>query len=162
MIKKLLTILIVTMLAASCATQFRTMPEMSQDFFFDFGKYEAEGFRVSPYSWEGNNFTWIGEYSLEETPAIVTGEQTKTVTSVGGAYWQEKQVSAFSVPEQLPLDRDAMLEKFVMAAKQKGADAAVNFTFDVVIEDVDLSTDGTRMYIFPRATYIMKAYLIRR
>lgn len=161
MIKKLLTILIVTMLAASCATQFRTMPEMSQDFFFDFGKYEAEGFRVSPYSWEGNNFIWIGEYSLEETPAIVTGEQTKTVASVGGAYWQEKQVNV-SIPEQLPLDRDAMLEKFVTAAKQKGADAAVNFTFDVVIGDVDLSTDGTRMYIFPRATYIMKAYLIKR
>lgn len=66
------------------APMFGTQSEKTENFFFDFGKYEAEGFKISPYAWEGNDFTWIGEYSLEKTPAIVRDKQQKTVSMGGG------------------------------------------------------------------------------
>ena len=85
-------------------------------------KYEAEGFKISPYAWEGNDFTWIGEYSLEKTPAIVRDKQQKTVSMGGGEFQHTKTTE---VPVQLPLERDAMLAEFVEAAKAQGADATL-------------------------------------
>lgn len=101
---------------------FGTQSEKTENFFFDFGKYEAEGFKISPYAWEGNDFTWIGEYSLEKTPAIVRDKQQKTVSMGGGEFQHTKTIE---VPVQLPLERDAMLAEFVEAAKAQGADATL-------------------------------------
>ena len=118
---------------------FGTQSEKTENFFFDFGKYEAEGFKISPYAWEGNkyeaegfkispyawegnDFTWIGEYSLEKTPAIVRDKQQKTVSMGGGEFQHTKTTE---VPVQLPLERDAMLAEFVEAAKAQGADATL-------------------------------------
>ena len=104
------------------APMFGTQSEKTENFFFDFGKYEAEGFKISPYAWEGNDFTWIGEYSLEKTPAIVRDKQQKTVSMGGGEFQHTKTIE---VPVQLPLERDAMLAEFVEAAKAQGADATL-------------------------------------
>ena len=151
-----------TLLLTGCCTtapMFGTQSEKTENFFFDFGKYEAEGFKISPYAWEGNDFTWIGEYSLEKTPAIVRDKQQKTVSMGGGEFQHTKTIE---VPVQLPLERDAMLAEFVEAAKAQGADAAVNFEFTVHMESVDIGLDELQPYFFQRSTYRMKAYLIKR
>lgn len=146
-------------LIGSCGVQTGQLLGTEEEFFFDFGKYEAEGFRISPYEWEGNDFTWIGEYTLDVTPDILK-KPVVSRESMGGGEFSHERVNM--VPVQMPVDRDAMLDKFVKAARQRGADAAVNFVFEVSVTEVNLSLDDERPYYVPRATYRMKAYLIKR
>ena len=77
----------------------------------------------------------------------------------GGNY---RHVRTVKMPGQLKLDRDAMLAEFVSESLKKGSDAAVNFTFTVKIEDLNIGLKEDEPYIFPVATYVMKAYLIKR
>lgn len=148
----------------SCSTQLRGISETSRITFFNFGKYEEEGFKISPYSWDGNDFTWIGEFSLEFQPEIII---KKYETNNRSEYYSpnyniNNEPTTVEVPMQKQLDVDYMLDIFVDAAKRRGADAAINFRIETEYHDVNLSAEGNKQYIMPARIYIMTAYLIKR
>lgn len=146
----------------SCSTQLKGIPETTTINFFNFGKYEAEGFKISPYSWDGNNFTWIGEFSLEFQPEIIIKKYETSNRNDYYSPYNKSEPKTVDIPMQKQLDMDYMLEIFVDAAKRRGADAAINFRIETEYHDVNLSAEINRQYIMSAKKYIMTAYLIKR
>lgn len=148
----------------SCSTQLKGIPETTTIKFFNFGKYEAEGFKISPYSWDGNDFTWIGEFSLEFQPEIIIKKYETNNNSENDYYsaFNNNKPTVVEVPLQKQVDIDYVLDIFVEAAKRRGADAAINFRIETEYNDVNISANGKKRYTKPALKYIVSAYLIKR
>lgn len=113
--------------------------------FSDYRKYSAEGFLISPNAYT-SDFDGLGELSIMITPAKVKKEV-------------QTQYSSYSIIEYEIITYDEMVEIAVKTAKEKGADAIVNFS--IIKDKISEFNRFNGVYITGN-TYYIQGYCIKR
>lgn len=110
--KKVLLTIFAVLILASCGVQQRVVSVS----FVDYRKYESEGFFISPYAYTGK-YESIGELNI----TVVPGVENVREQDMLGVY---SQVETYKEE----ISREELTDIAVSNAKEKGADAIVNFS----------------------------------
>ncbi|MPM33639.1 hypothetical protein SDC9_80216 [bioreactor metagenome] len=152
--KKLILIIpLFIILFSSCSNKLIPTERKVFEGYFDYSKYAAEGFLISPNSYVGT-FEPCGELQMVIFPAekIVKG---KTVySSSDNSYSQEESL----VTENI--DYDELLKLIVDKAKLKGGNALVNIRFRNVYNNY--YSEALKVYVKSFLCYEIEGFVIKR
>lgn len=132
--------------ATSCGVTIVPHDRIVLTSFADYTKYTEEGFLISPTNYTAD-FESIGELHIEVKPALIVRRQAPT-------YEDGLKKTIYTYEE---IEFSELVDMAVNQAKEKGADAIVNFS----INSVDNSIHSDNGVIYGR-TYFIKGFCIKR
>ena len=142
--KKLAIAFALTVIITGCST-IRPSERIVLSVFSDYSKYADEGFLISPSAYT-YNFDSVGEINIMVTPAKVKKE-------VKSLY------SSYTIIDYEKISYDEMVELAVKMAKEKGANALVNFSINT--EPINLY-DRMNGRCLVGEIYYIKGFCIKR
>lgn len=151
--KFILIIPLFIVLFSSCSNKLVPTERIVLEGYFDYSKYAAEGFLISPNSYIGT-FEPCGELQIVIYPAekIVKG---KTVySSSDNSYAQEEYLKTENI------DYEEILKTIVDKAKSKGGNALVNIRFRNVYSHY--YSEALKMYVKSFLCYEIEGFVIKR
>ncbi len=117
-----LLLLVTAVLVQSCSPKL--MPRDVKTFYIDYSKYSSEGFLISPNPYPGS-FTSLGELLITVIPGDVVVSKMNVFNSQNNFYESTRTF------EKEQISTKELLDIAVNFAKQKGANAIVNFKCEI-------------------------------
>jgi Holliday junction resolvase-like predicted endonuclease len=142
--KRFILAVLVAMTATSCAT-LKPTQRLVLSAFSDYRPYQEEGFLISPNAYT-YNFESVGEIDIIVEPARIK----KLV---------ESQYSSYEALDYETIPYDELVAIAVKEAKEKGADALVNFS---IKREASLELNRTSGRYMTKYTYYIKGFCIKR